>query len=197
MNSEITQQDNGTWSVTTGPMTTTFADDAAFAAVQVGRLQQEILRLRGDYAKLHGVVESYINAPAQVRGEAYRDLQGTMDHLAGRNDGLGWAACWQKQQAEIERLQAIVDRLPKTADGVPVIVAEIPTLWVFCRRRGLYRPNEGEVLCEFYVDELVDGDFCGMVEGSHRGRYPAAGCYSTCEAAEQARQMELIPEGER
>jgi hypothetical protein len=87
----------------------------------------EIERLRADYAKLHGVVETYISAPGQIRGDAYRDLTGTMDHLAGRDDGLGWAACWQKQQVEIERLRAIVDRLPKTADGVPVTPGM--TLW--------------------------------------------------------------------
>ena len=70
--------------------------------------RSEIERLQGDYAKLHGVVETYINAPGQLKGEAFRDLCGTMEYLAGRDDALGWAGCWQRQKAEIERLRDAV-----------------------------------------------------------------------------------------
>ena len=49
---QITQHDNGTWTVTTGPLTTTFADDPALAAVQIGMLQQEIYRYRNAVAYL-------------------------------------------------------------------------------------------------------------------------------------------------
>jgi hypothetical protein len=68
----------------------------------------EIERLRADYSKLHGVVETYIDAPAQIRGEAFRDMAGTMEHLAGRDDALGWAACWKKQKDEADCLRDAV-----------------------------------------------------------------------------------------
>jgi uncharacterized small protein (DUF1192 family) len=90
------------------------ADEVDRLTDRVEELTGEIERLRADYAKLHGAVETYIDAPAQIRGEAYRDLAGTMEHLAGRDDGLGWAACWRKQQAEIERLRAERDLLEVT-----------------------------------------------------------------------------------
>lgn len=67
-------------------------------------LVAEIERLRVDYARLHGVVQTYINADPQVRGEAYRDLAGTMEHLAGADETYGWPAVWQRQRAEIDRL---------------------------------------------------------------------------------------------
>ena len=68
-------------------------------------LDEENQKLKGDYAKLHGCVQAYIDAEPQVRGEAYRDLTGTMEHLAGADDALGWPAVWARQQAKIERLK--------------------------------------------------------------------------------------------
>ena len=64
----------------------------------VGRLERELERLNGDYAKLYGVVREYIACEKhpQIRGEAYRDLRGTYDLLSGADADQGWPACYQR-----------------------------------------------------------------------------------------------------
>lgn len=70
----------------------------------------------------------------------------------------------EQRQDEIERLQAIVDRLPKTADGSPILPGQV----VYHRdRRGKIRP-ETMVLASPFPHLLK----C---------------CYSTREAAEAAK----------
>lgn len=69
----------------------------------------EIARISTNYAKLHGCVQAYIQADPQIRGEAYRDLAGTMEHLAGRDDALGWPALCRRLDEKITQLQAIID----------------------------------------------------------------------------------------
>lgn len=73
---------------------------------------------------------------------------------------------------EIERLQAIVDRLPKTADGVPIV--------------------PGDVL--HFMDVSMQTVLCWQLPENPRGDEiavanccPFSGTYSTREAAEQAR----------
>ena len=87
---------------------------------------------------------------------------------------------------EIERLRAIVDKLPKTADGVVIIAHKRPTVWVWTKRTGLYRPNEGPGWWPAIV-EHYDGDrLMMMVAGSHIEKVSPSQCYSTREAAEAA-----------
>lgn len=78
--------------------------------------------LEGNLAKLIGVVRTYCDSPGQVRGEAYRDLAGTLDWLDGASyDRLqGWAQCYEvllehyrRACDERDRLQAEVARLEK------------------------------------------------------------------------------------
>lgn len=76
----------------------------------IRELCDEIELLRGDYAKLHGVVQTYINADPHVRGEAYRDLTGTLEYLTGSDELYGWPAVWQRHKAEIERLRELLSR---------------------------------------------------------------------------------------
>ena len=86
----------------------------------------------------------------------------------------------EKAEAEIERLREIVDRLPKTADGVPI------TPWM-----NLYAPN---VDYDFWALAIVsDSDRpqieCRDVRGVEFGMC-ASLCYSTREAAEAEKENE-------
>jgi hypothetical protein len=67
-------------------------------------------------------------------------------------------------QTEIERLRAIVDRLPKTADGVPIAPGQGVWTWF---------PDRSQP--ETVTLQRIGA--CGVY----------AGCYSTREAAEKAR----------
>ena len=73
---------------------------------------------------------------------------------------------------EIERLQAIVDRLPKTADGVPV-VPYVSVVWA----NPMYF---GHVIPKHVNDD-------GAIWLCGNGGPPVSQCYSTPEAAEAAR----------
>lgn len=80
-------------------------------------------------------------------------------------------------EADNERLQAIVDKLPKTADGVPV-VPEMP----------LYMPGSNTV---GEVNPMTVND--GYSWPNANGSSPASrldDCYSTREAAEAAKDSE-------
>lgn len=96
----------------------------------------------------------------------------------------------REAKAEIERLQAIVDKLPTTADGVPVLVHESPRIWVFTKRTGLYRSGEKTQWWQMRVDRFKDGFFHGYVDGSHMDAFPASECYSTSEEAITAAEAE-------
>jgi hypothetical protein len=92
--------------------------ELAEARAEIERLQKLVDRLTADYAKIHSCVQAYLDAPGQIRGEAFRDLAGTMEHLSGRDDAQGWAACYRRSEAEIERLQAIIEHCRRYAPSV-------------------------------------------------------------------------------
>jgi hypothetical protein len=89
----------------------------------------------------------------------------------------------REQEAEIERLHAIVDKLPKTADGVPTLPSNSTRLWYV-------HPYSGEVYERTYEVDLDDAR-------SHRSHVrdertevtwiSVRECYSTLEAAEKAK----------
>ena len=90
-----------------------------------------------------------------------------------------------KLQAEIERLTAIIERIPKTADGVPVCIGMM-VYWIEPRNPPKF-PAEvvGEAvvsMCKDYADLVYhlnsDTDNRSCIEFS--------ACYSTREAAEAA-----------
>ena len=84
----------------------------------------------------------------------------------------------ERMQREIDRLQAIVDRLPKTADVVPIV-------------RGM------QLWCVRHADKQIVEQKCLGHDGIYvSARYPKTRstwwwgeqmCYSTREAAEKAR----------
>ncbi len=79
-----------------------------------------------------------------------------------------WKKCicddWLKLEAEVERLQAEIAKLPKTADGVPVIPGE-PLFWLDPTTKTIHKAD---------------------IMGSPMGLFPE--CYSTQAAAEAARR---------
>ena len=77
----------------------------------------------------------------------------------------------------ITRLEAIVDKLPKTADGVPVVPGEYVwtpglAMWIVCRGNG------SSDYCETLAAEPNAYDMDPSA--------PVKSCYSTREAAEAA-----------
>lgn len=63
----------------------------------------EIERLRQDLGKLLGVAQTYMNADGQVRGEAFRDLAGTVAFMLHPElDPYGWPAVAAKLQNQLE-----------------------------------------------------------------------------------------------
>ena len=108
-----------------------------------------------------------------------------VDNLDYRDDPMcQWAAkVIREQQAEIEQLTAIVDKLPKTADGVPIV--PWPPTVVYRRITYHGRPeiqaSKGFAWGAATFDAIGDGEpSCG-----HVGRNVAL-CYSTREAAAEA-----------
>jgi len=77
---------------------------------------------------------------------------------------------------EIERLQAIVDRMEKTADGVPIAQVRGEQVW---RRFGPEGLPQGSMYFQFGL-----AVFRGA---THNEMLPISDCYYTKESAEQAR----------
>ncbi len=96
-------------------------------------------------------------------------------------------------RSQLDVAKAVIAKLPKTADGVPVIVHEHPVVFVFTKRKGLYRPGEKADWWEMVVD-MFDGErFSGVVAGSHKAAFRSEYCYSTYKAATVATAAEENP----
>ena len=97
---------------------------------------------------------------------AARNCDGRQQHLAQ------WAAARiREQDAEIARLAAIVERLPKTADGVPIVQGDTVYFWSF--------DDEGPAIACDQVDHVQ----CDTVVLMEWDEEKLAGCYSTRWAA--------------
>lgn len=90
--------------------------------------------------------------------------------------------------SEIERLRAIVDKLPKTADGVAVIVHDGQVVYVFTTLQGLFRPGQKASWHELVVRGFDGTRLEGFVAGSHIDAFFPEQCYSTQKAAESAKE---------
>lgn len=96
------------------------------------------------------------------------------------------AARWPQIRTEAKAALDIIAKLPKTADGVVVIVHEHPVVFVFTKRKGLYRPGEKADWWEMVVDTFDGECFSGVVAGSHKAAFRSEYCYSTYKAATMA-----------
>jgi len=93
----------------------------------------------------------------------------------GIENGIHEEGVFELAAKEIERLRAIVDRLPKTEDGVIVV----PGMNLWCNSdRGEYQWLVTAVDTRGYCS----GTFHGCSEGPHSTDH----CYSTREAAQRA-----------
>ena len=106
----------------------------------------------------------------------YRDVDDFLQDMAAVE---GWhpdiKAWFEKTRAELGRLQAIIDSLPRTADGVPVIPG-MRDLYVVIRPFGV---RVGMWRCELLLNvSTPDGDYT----------YRAPEMYSTRKAAEAAKE---------
>jgi hypothetical protein len=103
---------------------------------------------------------------------------------AGRLTGVhvvsscGWEAVAVRLMDEIDRLQAIVDKLPETKDGVHVVPG-ISEVWVIV---GFLGPKRS---CNWSgtTHVLFGGDFGYHIKPDS---FPVTECYSTLEALEAA-----------
>ena len=82
---------------------------------------------------------------------------------------------------EIKRLKAIVAKLPKTADGVPVV----PGMGVHCTET-CYTSGEGKIT-PLYVHEINKDVVVSRFNGTRTDVAGYKHCYSTREAAEVAK----------
>lgn len=80
-----------------------------------------------------------------------------------------------KLHFENARLQPIVDKLPKTADGVPITIES--NVWV----HGRNGPKQCMVTSIGWTDVVL------LFHGIDDGQHSPADCYSTLEAAESAK----------
>ena len=106
-------------------------------------------------------------------------------HLMGAQNGC--CACQAELLAkEVEALQAVVDKLPTTADGVPVV----PGMTVFVRA-GIVSGREPleckPVLCGGLEGVIPSPNLLGIVE-EYYWTFEVSDTYSTRAAAEAAKE---------
>ncbi len=82
---------------------------------------------------------------------------------------------------EIEYLRGVVGKLPKTADGVPIVSGDKVWVWWESDKEGtLSRWFQITVLDTYHVNR-------GWVVSDNGSEFEPSDCYSTREAAEKAR----------
>jgi len=138
---------------------------------QLARLREENPELRRRLAQAEERVKALKKALA--------DMWTLRQEAANARDGA---------RADVERLQAIVDRLPKTADGVPLV----PGMTVF-----IPHPHPSNLITERVVLAPYGTLACLTKEPAHSGccesatHRQARECYSTRKAAEAARKANV------
>jgi hypothetical protein len=101
---------------------------------------------------------------------------------------------WVKMLHEVERLRAIVDKLPKTADGVPVVPGETyyaVTTWPDCDDP----PVIVGVKWVGHCDPVMNYQWVTVKHGNFPEEFKVVRVLSTQEAAEKAAKH--AQEGER
>ncbi len=88
-------------------------------------------------------------------------------------------------EAEAERLQTIVDKLPKTADGVPIT----PGMEIRVRKPRISNQWYQFVVVAIHPNDVIHGE--GKHHGMSVGPFSASSLYSTREAAEGAAEAAI------
>ncbi len=114
------------------------------------------------------------------------------------NDDWQKGPCGQNPREltdEIERLQAIVGKLPKTADGVPVVPG-MRVYWLYPTERSGGNEFCCARACVRYVESMAPSDcrsmFCfPILVETDNGKPALRDCYSTKAAAEAAKEKAM------
>lgn len=76
---------------------------------------------RRDFGRMFGVAKTYCTSPAQVRGECYRDLNGTVEFYEGHDDAFGWPACFRRVENGLKHLIQKLRSHHSTRPGITTI----------------------------------------------------------------------------
>ena len=176
--SKVTHE-SGRWTITTGQGKTVFRDEQS-AAEQIAILQQEIERLKAELAEQITRAEDAEEESATAAGEIER-----LQHDAAQQQSRVEAAQSQRDEwkaaraeseqlgeekmrgmaGELDRLQAIVDKLPRDADGILV--------------------HSGMRLYKVWNGKVLSGKVFTTMDTSEM-RFDVSVCSSSREAAEKA-----------
>lgn len=141
---------------------------------------EEEKEMRGDYADTIGRIArllATIDAERAARVAAEAKLPVAMK--IGTEDMEALTADRDRLARENADLRAVVERLPKTADGVPVTPGQL--IWP---RSDIMQPEDEEgtaVKCRWYICDPLGGE---LIEDDE---LDLSKCYSTRAAAEAAR----------
>ena len=76
---------------------------------------------RRDFGRMFGVAKTYCTAPAQLRGECYRDLNGTVEFYEGWSDAFGWPACFRRVENGLKYVITTLRSHHSTRPGITTI----------------------------------------------------------------------------
>lgn len=137
-----------------------------------------------------GVSEDMVEAADEIE-RLNRALHLRTVQLGHSQEDIAAAAIHNNKPKDnrIAELEAIVAKLPVTADGVPVVPGDTAVRW--CVHKGEIHEVTGWVWSELddwrgHVDSVPQGDGYVLTR-------PVSLCYSTREAAEAARKTEEMP----
>ncbi len=137
-----------------------------------------------ELARLQGIVDRPLDDDLNVLWHRCKDQEPLS--LAEQRELYDWLqekdVVMGDQGERIVALEAIVDKLPKTADGVPVV----PGMDVWCKD-AVSHPRSTVGCYQWHVKNV---DFRGLISGTFHnvseGPHDASACYSTRQAAEAA-----------
>lgn len=163
--------------------------DCEFAAVASRRAIDEIKRLRTDRDKYRDLAVSTSDEGTQFYwkdlAEQLRAERDEYQILYYETMGDEPGESIEKLRAERDELRAVVERLPKTADGVPVHPGDEVWYGRLGPRGGMKGPHSYTVTVYGEVGDIhATGEEGGYMSESYGLR--VSECYSTREAAEAA-----------
>ncbi|KKN77751.1 hypothetical protein LCGC14_0357250 [marine sediment metagenome] len=78
---------------------------------------------------------------------------------------------------DAKRLAEFVNRLPMTADDVPIIVSERPHVWVQADRHGQPKAESFSLWCELCIESIDVSHLIGHIAGRLVEGFPVSKCY--------------------
>ena len=149
------------------------------AEVAVTNIEQKThMTIVGDYDDWH-------TQAATIIREAYAEQTAELAEQISRAEDAEEEAT--TQAAELERLRAIVDKLPKAADGVPVVPGmELYLIWTPVVGGNKCRTRDCKGIIEWDEGVIMKWNMSGGTPASQH--IAIKDCYSTRAAAEAAKE---------